>query len=115
MAWSASVADYLLGLCVSEHLKPFWRMESRSALAWVYTKLVDHLVADSSAWTVKRSIVIDQMSMRLLDPFIITDETWGTGKSAEHATRAWEERFAPAVPRTPPPPPEEPPAAVIVT
>lgn len=74
-------------------------MEPERGVAWLLYQLVQTVVGDANAFAGKLTGIIDRVRLHLGDPFLLTDETVGTGPSAVAAQQAWERRFPAAPPR----------------
>lgn len=64
-------------------------MPCDEALAFVYVELIDAVRPPFTGL----AKVLDAVELQLTTPYLVTDETWGTGRAAEEATAAWEAQF----------------------
>lgn len=102
IAWSASIEDYLDGVAVDRGLPLVAQMTPERGVAWLYYQLVCTVSGDANALAGKLSGIIERVRQHLTDPFILTEETFGTGDAAVAAQQAWERRFPTVLPSRPP-------------
>lgn len=90
------MSDYVVGECVQRGLPNVWKMPPDRAVPFIYRVLIDFLCATPFVDPVK---VVAIVEAKMREPFVINDDTWGTGQNAEEAINEWERRFPMAAPR----------------
>jgi hypothetical protein len=75
---------------VQQGLRPVWSMPPEQAVPFVYKCLIDFLCSTPFIDPVKVLVLVNQ---HLREPFVINDDSWGTGANAEAAISTWERRF----------------------
>lgn len=84
------MSDYVVGECVARGLPSVWKMKPTDAVPFIYRVLIDFLCGTPFVDPVK---VVTIVETKMREPFVINDETWGTGANAEEAMGEWERRF----------------------
>ena len=79
-------ADHLHGCLLRDGLGPLNEMDPPDAVALIYVHMADTLASNVGR-------VLPILERKLADPYLLTDETFGTGASAEAGQAAMMEAF----------------------
>lgn len=87
--WAAANYHWVKGRALATGRRNLEQLPADEALAFVYVELIESVRTPFA----QLHKVLAAVELQLTTPWLVTDETWGTGRAAEEASQAWEAQF----------------------
>jgi len=95
--WAITWHDYVAGRTLAAGLPRLGEWDADEAISWLWSLMVDSVIPQDD-----RMARVAKLEKAMMDPFLLLDESWGTGPTAEAGMAAMMDMFpAAAAPRVP--------------